>query len=331
MKLLFIFTGGTIGSTLTGSVISPDKRKPYSIINAYSEKYGISFEYDVSKPYTELSENNTGIQIKMLGRAVTDALKKDYDGIIVTHGTDTLQYSAAAVAYATGSDTPPVCFVSANAPIEDPDSNGLCNLHGAIRFIEQRGGRGVFVVYRNSVNEAVTVHRATRLLESRAFSHEVFSIKNSIYGYLNENFDFVKSPDFHEDPDRLPPLSLEKLKAVNESTLVLSARPAMRYPMLPHGVKYVIVNTYHSGTLDTRSEAARSFFSDAKKSGVSVFATGVSGGRQYVSATLFEELGIQPIRNISPVAAYVKLWLGDSMGISPREIFEKSLSGDLIE
>lgn len=329
MKLLFIFTGGTIGSTQTGDVISADKTKSYEILRAYGEKYGISFSYDVSEPYTELSENNTGKHLKILADKIGNAAQEGYDGIVVTHGTDTLQYSAAAVGYALGLNTVPVCFVAANAPIEKPESNGLDNLRGAIRFIEQKGGRGVFAVYRNSASKTVSVHRATRLLESRAFSDEVVSLKDIPYGSMDEEFHFVKNPEFAEKADEIAPLTTDRLGEENERALVISARVGSRYPEIPEGIKYVMVNTYHSGTLDTKSERARAFFAEAKKRGVTVFATGVYGGATYESATLFEELGILPVMNLSPVAAYVKLWLADSMGEDPVKILGQSLSGDV--
>ena len=148
MKILFVFTGGTIGSTQIGEVISTDRGKPYAIISAYAKKYGISFDYDTVEPYTELSENNTGEHIRLLAECVR-ARAHAYDGVIVTHGTDTLQYTAAALGYALGLDAPPVCVVAANRPIEREDSNGLDNLHGAISFIKNGGGKGAFVVYRN--------------------------------------------------------------------------------------------------------------------------------------------------------------------------------------
>ena len=91
MKLLFIFTGGTIGSTLREHVMSAGESKAYAIINAYEKRYGISFDYDIDEPYVELSENNTGRHIRTLCEAVRRGLCGGYDGIIVTHGSDTLQ------------------------------------------------------------------------------------------------------------------------------------------------------------------------------------------------------------------------------------------------
>ena len=74
MKLLFIFTGGTIGSTLHGDVISTDGDKSRKIIETYREKFGIGFEYDAVEPYTALSENNTGTDL------ITDSTQKELLG-----------------------------------------------------------------------------------------------------------------------------------------------------------------------------------------------------------------------------------------------------------
>ena len=138
MKLLFIFTGGTIGSTLSGEYISTDNNKPYAILSAYNKKYGIDFKYDSIEPYTILSENGTGKELKLLAQAVLSNLNKNYDGIIITHGTDTLQYSASAISYSVGLNSIPVVFVSSNYPIENPIANGLENLKGGIEFIKNK-------------------------------------------------------------------------------------------------------------------------------------------------------------------------------------------------
>ena len=59
MKILFVFTGGTIGSTLTrDNVIATDSEKAYKIIKAYAKQYKLDFDYDIVEPYTELSENS---------------------------------------------------------------------------------------------------------------------------------------------------------------------------------------------------------------------------------------------------------------------------------
>lgn len=331
MKLLFVFTGGTIGSTQSGDVISADNEKSYKIINAYAQKYGIDFDYDISEPYTELSENNTGLHIKMLVECIKKGLNKDYDGIIVTHGSDTLQYSASAIGYCCGSNSLPICVVAANYPIEDVRSNAMDNLHGAISFIKQRCGRGAFVVYRNASGKSVCVHRATRLVASKAYSDEVSSVRDLIYGFFDDAFNFIRNPDYREKNDECDLLDVVDLKNSSEEITVIGVYPAMAYPPISSNVKYVILNTYHSGTLNTKAQSTVEFLSKAKKKGVTVYAAGVSDGAQYSSSQAFETLGIIPIKNLSPISAYVKLWLLSTMNKDASELMQKSICGDIIE
>lgn len=331
MKLLFVFTGGTIGSTQNGGVIAVDENKAYGIINAYSKRYGINFEYDVLEPYTELSEYNTGWHIRELVGCIKKNADKGYDGIIVAHGSDTLQYSAAAIGYCLGLNSLPVCIVASNSPIEVPSSNALDNLHGAISFITQKGGRGAFVVYRNANSNTVRVHRATRLIGPKAYSDDVSSVGSIVYGWLDGDFNFIKNNEYYERADEISTLDEDFLEEFCNHIIVIAPYPAMIYPQVPDSVKYVILNTYHSGTLNTKSRAMLEFLKQAKSKNVKVYLTGVTGGPQYASCKAFESLGIIPIKDISPVAAYVKLWLISSVNKETQGLMELSLGGDIVK
>lgn len=330
MKLLFVFTGGTIGSTKNNNVLSVKDRKAYKIIDAYDSVYGIDFEYDIAEPYNELSENNTGWHIRRLVESVTQKLKTGYDGIVITHGSDSLQYSAAALGYCVGSDSIPICIVASNAPIEDEASNALDNLRGAITFIKGKCGRGVFAVYRNSDECTVKVHRATRLIGSKAYSDELSSLFGITYGAFNDRFEFVKNEEYHEREDEMRPFDISRLSEESNEILMLGAYTGMIYPDIPQGVKYILLNTYHSGTLNVKSKQTERFLKTARERGVKVFATGVSHGAQYESAEQYAVLGIESIKALSPISAYVKLWLGSVDGKEPRELFDFSLGGDII-
>ena len=324
MKLLFVFTGGTIGSTQSDNVISLDSEKSYKIINAYSNKYGIDFEYDIFEPYCELSENNTGWHIKRLVECAKENIDKDYDGIVVTHGSDTLQYSSAALGYCLGLYCAPVCIVASNAPIENKESNALENLHGAITFIRNKYGRGVFTVYKNAKENCVKVHRATRLIGSKAYSDELSSAFECVYGKFDESFSFLKNAEYFEKADEIKPFDVSLLGDNSREILMLASYAGMIYPEIPEGVKYILLNTYHSGTLNVRSVQTVRFLQKARERGIRVFATGVSDGAQYASAEEYSTLGIEPIVSLSPISAYVKLWLG---GV---ENIKHSLCGDII-
>lgn len=306
MKILFVFTGGTIGSTLSSSVISVDNNKSYKLLDEYDKKFGLDFEYDCVTPYLALSENNSGKHISLLCSCVKNNLEKGYDGIIVTHGTDTLQYSAIALGYTLNANIP-VCVVSSSYPIEDEKSNALFNLHAGIQTIKNRLGSGVFVPFKNTKDNRIKLHRATRLLSSISFSDEVKSKDDCIYGYFTHTFDFVKNQDFNSAQQNLSPFS-PCLSSIS-SVVFLHAYPGMQYPSLNKNTKFILISSYHSGTIDTQSENAINFYKTAKENGVKVFVCGVNNGNEYESATLFSTLSITPIYHLSPLACYIKLWL----------------------
>lgn len=329
MKILMIFTGGTIGSTQKGKYIYKDKSKPYTLLEMYKDKYGLNFEYDVIEPYYELSENNTGLNLGKLARCVKDNLNKDYSGIIVTHGTDTLQYTASALSYALGSDIIPVCLVSSNYTLTDTRANGVENLQGAVKFIERKSEKGVWVSYKNR-NENLKIHRGTRLLQNNTFSDDFESAFNMEYGEFDRDFNFIKNPDYVEKADEIPPLSLENIGEFSKEIMWINPYVGMCYPEINDEVKYIIHNSFHSGTINTVSSSAENFFRKATDKGVKVYLTGTIGGISYESTKKFEDFNITCLNNITPVSAYIKLWLTLNSNIDPKDTMEKSLSGDII-
>lgn len=327
-KLLFIFTGGTIGSTISGDYISTDPDKPYLLIKGYEKRYGDLGEYDVLSPYTVLSENLNGEHLSKLLDTVSENVDK-YRGIIVTHGTDTLAYSSAALSYALGNFKIPVCLVSANYPLEDSRSNGFWNLKGGIEFIEKIGKGGVWVSYTN--DDGITkIHKGSRICPHGCYSHEVFSVKNSFFGSFDSDFNFKFNPDYSEKNDEISPI---KPKLLHECERVMRIEPyvSMVYPKIPSGVKYILMGSYHSGTLDTSSRSAKMFYENAKALGVKVFLVGAERGIQYESTSEYSKLGIIPLPPTSPVSAYVKLWfLSSEEGRCVEKEVSLSLGGDVV-
>lgn len=347
MKLLVIFTGGTIGSKVNEGYISPDLGQPFKLMELYHEQKAASAQgilFDTCVPYTLLSEDLTGEYLAKLGACVKENLKKDYDGIIVAHGTDTLQYAAAMVGYLAGGDSIPVMFVSSNYVLEDERANGLDNFACAVEFITERRGRGVFAAYKNQDN-VVYIHRAVRALPHLPYSDEVYSIGNQYYGkYMrsasqagmpsqdileagkwiykkNTEYHFVKAADVSFG--QLP-------KQWDSGILRILPYPGMRYPVVLEHARAVLLDTYHSGTLCSITPGLRTFLENAKQSNVPVFITGVNTETDYASFQEFEGKNVQVLRNLSPVAAYVKLWLALESGGDVAKVMEMNLAEDFL-
>ena len=141
MKFGVVFTGGTIGSRVDDSgYISPITETPYLLLEQYREmcrnkKEEITFV--TKKPYTILSENLSGRELEQLISCIGELLKeKELEGIIVTHGTDTLQYTAATLGYIFSWVKLPIILVSSNYVLDDIRANGLTNFY---IVIESRG------------------------------------------------------------------------------------------------------------------------------------------------------------------------------------------------
>lgn len=328
MKLLFIFTGGTIGSTVKGDIISTDEKKPYLILEKYSEKYGICFDYDILQPYTELSENNTGATIRKLVKTVSENLTKGYDGIIITHGTDTLQYSAAVLSYTLKADVP-ICLVSSNYTIENPKANGLINLHCAVRFIQRVKSAGVWVSYKNQ-NDIPKIHKGSRLLERQAFTDCIFSIMDSYYGNFDSDYNFHINPEYKEFSNQTDYFNPNTLTEEADNILRIEPYLGMVYPKIEPKIKYILHGSYHSGTINTKAIFPSDFFRTANKNGVKIFLTGTESGECYESTQAFNNMHLVPVNNLSPIAAYVKLWLCAAAEYDPEEVLCKSLAGDIV-
>lgn len=304
MKLLFIFTGGTIGSTVSGGVIAPDAQSARLLLKKYAERHPVDFTYDTLSPFTELSENFTGDHIARILCAVSENAEK-YDGVVVTHGTDTLSYTAAALGYAMGSESLPVCLVSSAYPLEDERENGTENLFGAISLIRAGTERGVFVPYQNERGGDITIHRATRLSSSLALLHQIYSVNDTPYGFVAPCGDFYKNPDFEEAPDSLPPPDWCALPEKSRHILRVFPYPGMVYPEITDRVRCILLDTFHSGTIEGKSHATHAFLKAANKKGIPVFVT---GNAAYESAGIFDEYSVTRLP-LSPIALYMKLWL----------------------
>jgi len=344
MKILVIFTGGTIGSTVTDGFISPDRENDYKLMQMYRAAYkektdgdeAITFEY--LKPFHTLSENMTCETVLKLLHCVDEQIHKEYDGIIVCHGTDTLQYSGVALSYALGLDCIPVVLVSSNYVLDDPRAKGVKNFAAAVELIKLHEHRGVFIAYQND-GKGVSIHRGSRVLPHPPYSDGVSSLFNESYGWFQGDiFDapvFMKNPDYAECADEIECLlPMEQDGITDWSSNILEIYPAigLSYPELVScGKQYkaILHHTYHSGTICSVTPDLARFAKEAEVLGSEFYLTGANTETDYESAKIFGELGIRILPEASPIAMYMKLWLCYLCGKNPEKVMYQALGGDI--
>lgn len=320
MKILVIFTGGTIGSSSKDGYISPDETKKYRILEQYKQLTGSGQLFDTLEPYTTLSENLEGTHLTKLMKCVKDNLGK-YDGIIITHGTDTLQYTAAALTYAFGMDTVPIVLVSSNRIIEDDSANGIANFRGAVEFINGGYGRGVYVSYRNdsdvsvklsdgAIGDICTIHVGNQLMSHIMYDEAVYSLNYNYYGRF-ENHNFIKNDEFNMEPiEEMGVRNMEEESPI----MIITPYVGMKNVNIPEHIKTVLFTTYHSGTINTDSQDIIRFAAEAAKRNVKLRLVGLEPSENapsgyYESVGAYEKLGIKVMPKLPYIAAYMKLWM----------------------
>ncbi len=175
MKLAVIFTGGTISGLPEEGYLSPSDTTKNMLLKALDSNIAV----EGFQPFYILSEQLDGEYLTGLIKCAGELLCGDYDGIIVTHGTDTLQYSAAALHLAFSDSKIPIVLVSANYILTDSRSNGYTNFRYAVKFIKLGIG-GVYVSYKNE-GGTPSIYTADSLLPHNACSDALAAL-NGAFG-----------------------------------------------------------------------------------------------------------------------------------------------------
>ncbi len=327
MKILVVFTGGTIGSTFDSGIIYPDNRKERLLLEMYNSQNDSDAEFISAEPYYTLSENSTGETLSNLIAFICGEINKNFDGIIVTCGTDTLQYSAAALSYTLGLNCKPVVLVSSNYVLTDRRANGLENFSRAVDFIRGNHGTGVFVSYKNSDGKSY-IHRASRIMAHHEYSDDIFSVKNLYYGSFSSD-SFIKNPDYSERQDEIEPFGKITLQKHSSGIAVIQPYVGIDF----HGLnqeRAVLIKTYHSGTLCTEDESFAAFADRLRDCKIPCFICGAETSEIYESEECYGRYGFKIIPRSSFISQYIKLWLAQEKGLDFCKIFNKSLGGDLM-
>ncbi len=305
MKILAVLTGGTIGSVVHDGYIYTNEDAKKLVINNYINEYGNDIKFDIIEPFTVHSENVSNKELNELVTVVCDNITKDYDGIIVTHGTDSLQFSASALSFAVGNSDIPVLLVSAQYPMADSRSNGQINFNGAAEFIKNKMGKGVYVAYSND-NEKVEFHQGNRVIMFNEADDKVYSL-----------------PQVEVKSD----LGKYQL-AENSSTLVITISPGAVYDYNLDGIKAIILRPYHSGTVNIRSQEFLEFVTKAKQKNIPVYLVNLKRGLNYEGVREYESVGIDVLPFCSFPSIYMKAWIGNSMDCDFKEFMQTSIAGE---
>lgn len=326
-RICVIFTGGTIGSCSRGETVGLRHESTSVLIEMYKARYGNAVQFDELRPLNILSENVQPADLEKMAECVRGVDKDKYDGIILTHGTDTLCFTANLFSQIFCDLQIPLVFVSALYPLDDERSRGVENFAGAVTFIQSVDFGGVFVSFEN-YNENCKIHLASRLISATQISGEYESI-------LKVHFGEIVNDKFIYNTNALNP-AVEQLKIKRKACpaqklcmdmVTIQAHSLLNfdfYRFTEVKPKAVMVQLYHSGTVCTEGEEAnfKKFLVYCKKAGIPVVIAPIdSCARIYESALGLPEM-CTAAYDISFEMATVKVLLALGSGESLDKVLK---------
>lgn len=172
-ELSIISTGGTIASCVdhrTGAVTSQFTAE--DIMRAIPGLGDIA-RFRSAMLANILSENMTPAIWQTLAQSIYSEIKNGAEGIIVTHGTDTMSHSAAAVSFML--DTPvPVVFVGSQRSADRPSSDNVMNTLASAAAATSDLGEVAVVMHATTNDDICAIHRGTRVRKMHTSRRDAF-------------------------------------------------------------------------------------------------------------------------------------------------------------
>lgn len=167
-RILLIGTGGTIASEMGENGLTPELTSQQLL--RYIPDISHICQVDCVQV---LSLDSTNIQPKHWVR-MADTVRENYekyDGFVISHGTDTMAYTAAALSYLIQGSPKPIVLTGAQKPIGFETTDSKQNLRDAFT-VAASDMAGVMLVFNGKVI------LGTRARKTRSKSFEAFSSIN---------------------------------------------------------------------------------------------------------------------------------------------------------
>ncbi len=310
-RLLLLSTGGTIASRIdyrTGAVTPTVS--PSELHASVPELAGIA-NIDAEILFSEYSENLQPENWKSIAERLDQLAGSEYAGIILAHGTDTMQYTAAYLSFALQGYPLPIALVGSQRSSDRPSSDAALNLIGAARFLASRKARGIFVVMHKDESDAeVSCHLGTRVRKMHTSRRAAFQTIGAEPAFAVSGGSISGScPDFFACTKYSPKITLDTRVALVKYHPGYD--PGLLERIIESGVRAIIFEGTGLGHVGRTLYGA---IADARRRNIFLGMTSQCiEGR--VRMTVYESgrdllnLGVTPLHDMIPETALVKaMW-----------------------
>ena len=168
-----ISTGGTIASTVdyrTGAVTAQFDAE--DVLRAVPDLAGMA-NYRGRVVANILSENMTPAVWQDLAAAIREEIEAGADGVVVMHGTDTMQFTASAMAFML--DTPvPIVFTGSQRSADRPSSDNVMNAVCSVEAATSDCSEVLVCMHADESDDRCALHRGTRVRKNHTSRRDAF-------------------------------------------------------------------------------------------------------------------------------------------------------------
>ena len=324
-KILLLTTGGTIASVPGGQGLEPHRSDVMEReLNQLRTYYDITVR-DV------MCLDSSNIRPEEWQQIAEDIFRSrvGFDGIVVSHGTDTMAYTASAVTFMLPDIDLPVVFTGSQLPLADILSDGPDNLRTAFAMAAS-GQPGVFLAFDRKVM------LGCRAVKIRASGFSAFESVNARYAGLVSNRGLVLDTDILPRREGEARLCTAISKDVFLLKLTPGLNPAIFDMLAAMGYKGIVIEAFGLGGFNVLNKGLRGI-QRAVEDGVSVVVTtqclyDSADLRVYQVGNRLLDMGVIQGRDMTSEAAMTKLMWAIGQGMDQSriaELFAENLAGEV--